>query len=241
CTEFILHRLLNDNRLLSTYKDGVAKLNGYLDDYAFFIGALLDLHEATFEKSYLEWANQFAQTMVEQFWDDGVGGFFFTGKDHEALITRTKSGYDHSIPSGNAVGAMDLLRLYYLTDHNDYLAKAEQALRLFYQSMQENPFGYASMLAALDFYLERPKEIVLVGQRDAQESQDLLKKIHSLYLPNKILFFMNPDRTGTGKIPSLVKGKTQQNGKLTVYVCHNFTCSLPVTEWGVLKDLLLAK
>jgi hypothetical protein len=242
CTEFILHHLLNDNRLLSAYKDGVAKLNGYLDDYAFFIGALLDLHEATFDQSYLEWAKQFAQTMVEQFWDErDPGGFYFTGKDHEPLITRTKVGYDHSIPSGNAVGAMSLLRLYYLTDHNDYLTKAEQVLRLFYQPMQENPFGYASMLAALDFYLQRPKEIVLVGRRDTRESQDLLKKIHNLYLPNKILFFMDPDHPGTGRIPSLVKGKTQQNGKLTIYVCHNFTCSLPMTEWEALKELLLAK
>jgi hypothetical protein len=107
--------------------------------------------------------------------------------------------------------------------------------------MQENPFGYASMLAALDFYLQRPKEIVLVGRRDTRESQDLLKKIHNLYLPNKILFFMDPDHPGTGRIPSLVKGKTQQNGKLTIYVCHNFTCSLPMTEWEALKELLLAK
>jgi uncharacterized protein YyaL (SSP411 family) len=241
CASFISADLLKNDRLLSTYKDGLAKLNGYLDDYAFFIAALLDLYEATFEAVYLEQADHQAHVLLEQFWDEAGGGFYFTGKDHESLITRTKSGYDHSIPSGNAVAAMDLLRLYYLTDHNDYLTKAEQALRLFYQPLQENPFGYSGTLAALDFYLEKPREVVLVGKKESPETQHMLNRIHSLYLPNKILTFLDPNRPVTGHLASMITGKSQQNGKLTVYVCHNFTCSLPVTDWEALKEMLLAK
>jgi uncharacterized protein YyaL (SSP411 family) len=241
CSDFMMTHLFKNDRLLSTYKDGIAKLNGYLDDYDFLIASLLDLYEATFESAYLDQADHLARIMLEQFWDEETGGFYFTGKDHEPLITRTKSGYDHSIPSGNAVAGMDLLRLSYLTDHSDYLTKAEAVLRLFYQPMQENPFGYASMLAALDFYLERPKEIVLVGKKESQETQQMLRQIHSLYLPNKTLSFVDPDRPDSGRIPSLVKGKTQQNGTLTVYVCHHYTCSTPATEWEAVKELLLSK
>ena len=242
CTDFILRNLFKNNRLLSNYKDGAAKLNGYLDDYAFFAAALLDLYEATFESAYLEKANLITNIMLEQFWDEsGDGGFYFTGDDHEPLITRTKSGYDHSIPSGNAIAAMDLLRLYHLMDSNDYLIKAEQILRLFYQPSQENPFGYASMFSALDFYLERPKEIMVSGKKESHEAVEMLRQIHKLYLPNKTITFVDTKQTKKGRLPSILRGKTLKGDKLTVYVCHNFTCSMPVTEWADLKELLLSK
>ena len=227
---------------MSNYKDGAAKLNGYLDDYAFFIASLLDIYEATFESAYLEKANLITNIMLEQFWDEsGDGGFYFTGDDHEPLITRTKSGYDHSIPSGNAIAAMDLLRLYHLMDSNDYLIKAEQILRLFYQPSQENPFGYASMFSALDFYLERPKEIMVSGKKESHEVVEMLRQIHKLYLPNKTITFVDTEQTKKGRLPSILRGKTLKGDKLTVYVCHNFTCSMPVTEWADLKELLLSK
>ncbi|HKZ57435.1 MAG TPA: thioredoxin domain-containing protein, partial [Thermodesulfovibrionales bacterium] len=242
CTDFILRNLFKNNRLLSNYKDGAAKLSGYLDDYAFFAAALLDLYEATFESTYLEKANLITNIMLEQFWDEsGDGGFYFTGDDHEPLITRTKSGYDHSIPSGNAIAAMDLLRLYHLMDSNDYLIKAEQILRLFYQPSQENPFGYASMFSALDFYLERPKEIMVSGKKESHEVVEMLRQIHKLYLPNKTITFVDTEQTKKGRLPSILRGKTLKGDKLTVYVCHNFTCSMPVTEWADLKELLLSK
>lgn len=242
CTDFILRNLFKNNRLLCNYKDGAARLNGYLDDYAFFIAALLDIYEATFESIYLEKANLLTNIMLEQFWDeDGNGGFYFTGNDHETLITRTKFGYDHSIPSGNAIAAMDLLRLYHLMDSNDYLIKAEQILRLFYQPSQENTFGYASMFSALDFYLEKPKEIMLAGKKESHEVEEMLRQIHKLYLPNKTITFVDTEQTKRGQLPSILMGKTLKDDKLTVYVCHNFTCSMPVTEWTDLKELLLSK
>ena len=242
CTDFTLKNLFKNNRLLSNYKNGAARLNGYLDDYAFFIASLLDIYEATFESAYLEKANLITNIMLEQFWDEsGDGGFYFTGDDHEPLITRTKSGYDHSIPSGNAIAAMDLLRLYHLMDSNDYLIKAEQILRLFYQPSQENTFGYASMFSALDFYLEKPKEIMVSGKKESHEAVEMLRQIHKLYLPNKTITFVDTKQTKKGRLPSILRGKTLKGDKLTVYVCHNFTCSMPVTEWADLKELLLSK
>jgi len=103
--------------------------------------------------------------------------------------------------------------------------------------MEKQPFGFAHMLSALDFYLEKPKEIVVVGKREEAATQELLGKIHSLYLPNKTLQLAEPGRP-LSEISPLLEGKTQLNGKPTVYVCHNFTCSRPVTEWEELRRLL---
>jgi len=237
-TSFLLTRLYRDGRLLRSFKDGQAKFNAYLDDYAFLTAALLDLYEATFERSYLERAQEFTETLLSQFWDEKEGGFFFTSNDHEALISRSKSAFDGSIPSGNSVAVFNLLRLSYLTENQDYLGKAEKVLRLFYDAMEQNPFGFSHMLCALDFYLNRPKEIVLLGDKNARETGEILGQIHGLFLPNKTLMCLDPRHEK--QFPSLLAGKSQIEGRLTVYVCHNFTCSLPVTEREALKELLLS-
>lgn len=237
---FILTRLSQEERLLRTYKDGQAKYNAYLDDYAFFVAALLDLYEATFERAYLERAVALTDLLLARFWDEQEGGFFFTSNDHEALISRSKSAFDGSIPSGNSVATLNLLRLFYLTENQTYLEKAEQVLRLFYDAMEQNPFGFSYMLCALDFYLQRPKEIVLLGEKTAPETKEMLARIHELFLPNKTLACFDAAEQAGHKLPSQLTRRTQVGGKLTVYVCHNFTCSLPVTEWGALKELLVS-
>ncbi|MGH7771600.1 MAG: thioredoxin domain-containing protein [Candidatus Binatia bacterium] len=234
---FIFTKMFEGGLLLHTCKDGQAKLHGYLDDYAFLIVGLLDLYEASLERSTLEQALQLAETMIREFWDDIEGAFFYTGKSHEQLISRTKPAFDGSIPSGNSIATQALLRLYHYTGREDYLKRAEKVLRLYYDAMEKQPFGFAHMLSALDFYLEKPKEIVLVGEKKDRATQDLLSKIHSLYLPNKTLQLVAPGES-LKKTSPLLEGKTQLNGKPTVYVCHNFTCSQPVTEWEELKKLL---
>lgn len=238
--EFILTRLSQGGRLLRTYKDGQAKYNAYLDDYAFLSAAFIDLYEATFERAYLERAVELTDLLIARFWDEKEGGFFFTGNDHEALISRSKSAFDGSIPSGNSVTTFNLLRLSYLTENQTYLVRAEQTLRLFYDAMEQNPFGFSYMLCALDFYLQRPKEIVLLGEKTAPETKEMLARIHDLFLPNKTLACFDASEQTDRKLPSQVAGRTQVEGKLTVYVCHNFTCSLPVTEWGALRELLIS-
>jgi hypothetical protein len=235
-TDFILTNLYQNGRLLRSFKDGQAKFNAYLDDYAFFAAALIDLYEATFERPYLERAVEFTNALLARFWDEQEGGFFFTSSDHETLISRSKSAFDGSIPSGNSVAAFNLLRLSYLTENHDYLSKAEKVLRLFYDVMEQNPFGFSNMLCALDFYLSRPKEIVLLGDRNAPEVKKMLLQIHNLFVPNKTLMCLDP--RDKELMPSLLTDRTQVDGKLTAYVCHNFTCSLPVNEWEALKELL---
>jgi hypothetical protein len=240
---FIEQHLLRDGLLLSVYKDGQAKFNGYLDDYAFLSKALLDMFEATFEQHYYTLAEQLTDTMLEEFWDETQGGFFFTGKSHEALISRTKSVFDQAIPSGASVATETLLRLYHYTGREDYLQRAEQVFRLFRRHMEQQPFGCGGLLNAVDFYLHKPQELVLVGNPNAPDAQALLRTIYGHYLPNKTLVRLDPqhveERLRTlPLLRDLLAGKTQVNGKATVYVCHNFTCSLPVTEPAALTALL---
>ncbi len=235
--DFIFTHMFRENFLLHAYKDGKAKLLGYLDDYAFLGVGLLDLYEVTLERSMLQRSIELTESMIREFWDDIDGAFFYTGKSHEPLISRTKPAFDSSVPSGNAIATQLLLRLYHYTGREEYLKRAEKTLRLYYDAIEQQPFGFAHMLSALDFYLEKPKEIVLVGEKGDRRREEILKEIHSLYLPNKTVQAVEPGEP-LEKVSPLLEGKTQINGKPTVYLCHNFACSPPVTEWEDLKRLL---
>jgi uncharacterized protein YyaL (SSP411 family) len=235
--DFIFTKMFRDGHLLHTYKSGTAKILGYLDDYAFLAAGLLDLFEATVNRAHLDRALELAEIILHEFWDEAGGGFFYTGRSHERLIAQSKPIFDGSIPSGNAVATQVLLRLYHYTGKEDYLKRAERILRAYYNAMENQPFGFAHMLAALDFYLQKPKEVVLVGDKKEPKTLELLTKIHSLYMPNMTLQLASPDDS-LEKVSPLLAGKKQFEGKTTVYVCHNFTCSRPVVEWDELKPLL---
>ncbi len=232
---FLQQHMLHNGHLLRTYKDGQAKLDAYLDDYAFLTASLLDTFEATFDLTYFEVAESLTATLLDEFWDEEQGGFFFTGKHHEALITRTKAAFDQAIPSGNGVAAKNLLRLYHLTGREDYLHRSERVLGLYAQQMERQSFGLGAMLNALDFYLRQPYEIVLIGDPTAAETQTFLQTIRAhQYIPNKIVVQLDPQHldahlSALPLLRDLLAGKAQIGGRATVYVCHNFTCSLPMT------------
>ncbi|MGE5302152.1 MAG: thioredoxin domain-containing protein [Alphaproteobacteria bacterium] len=236
---FFYTKMFRDNLLLHTYRLGEGKIVAYLDDYAFLGLGLLALYEAIFDRSHIERAEGLASILIREFWDDADGAFFFTGKSHEQLISRAKPAYDGSIPSGNAGAAQFLLRLYYFTGRADYLIRAERVLRCYYDAMQNQPFGFAHMLCALDLFLNKPKEIVVIGHQSDPETVEFITKIHHLYLPNKILQLVSPEQS-LEKISPLLAGKKQIDGGPTAYVCDNSTCSAPVVNWEALKVLLEA-
>jgi uncharacterized protein YyaL (SSP411 family) len=232
----IERNLQRGNRLLSTYRDGVAKLNGYLDDYAFFVQALLDVFEMTQHRRYLDHAVVLADAMIAHFWNEQSAGFYFTSDDHETLIVRGKPASDGSLPSGNSVAARDLLRLYHYSERPVYIERAEALLRLYAGQMREQPFGFANMLCAVDFFARKPHEIVLVGRRKAAETEALLQGIRERYIPNRTLTVIDP--TQGEQLPSLLQGKAQVDDKPTVYICHDMSCSPPVTTWAEVERLL---
>jgi uncharacterized protein YyaL (SSP411 family) len=167
--EFLLASLVKDGRVLRTWKNGAAKLNGYLEDYSYLIEGMIALYEATFELKYFEQARALADTMIKYFWDEQDGGFYFTSSDHETLITRSKDYFDNATPSGNSVAAIALLRLWLLTHENSYQQCSATILRTIREAMAKFPNGFGYMLCALDSYLSQAKEIAIVGKLDSHE------------------------------------------------------------------------
>ena len=147
-----------------------------------------------------------------------------------------KSGNDGPIPSGNAIAVMNFIRLSTLTGKQIYHDRAEKTFKVFRSEMDDNGYGSAAMLNALDFYLEKPKEIVVIGNRMSSATKALLTRIQSVYIPNKVVILVDDKNSST--LPPIAQGKNALGEKPTVYVCHNFTCSKPVTSWTDLKPLL---
>ena len=226
---FLLMNLRRDGRLLRTYKDGEAKLNGYLEDYAFLIDGLLALHEVNFKRETLDAAIELGHAMVELFWDAATGQFFDTGHDHEELVVRPKDLTDNAIPCGSSMAVDVLLRLAVITGDGDLERRASGALRSMRQLMMTFPTAAGHWLGALDFYLSKPKEVVVVGERDDAGTDALLAEIHRNYMPNRVLLGAEDGDDATGDLP-LLAGRRKVDGMATAYVCENYVCQLPVTD-----------
>jgi uncharacterized protein YyaL (SSP411 family) len=227
---FVLENLRREGLLLRTYKDGQAKLNAYLEDYAFLIDGLVTLFESSGELRWLEEARTLAATMIEEFWDDEEGGFFYTGRSHENLIVRSKDFFDNATPSGNSVAAEVLQRIGLLTDNSDYQRRAATILRLMASTIQRYPSGFGRLLCALDFYLGTPREIAIIGDAGARETRLLLDEIWQAYLPNKVVAQASPSDTAAAEIIPLLRDRPQLNNRATAYVCEHFTCKTPATN-----------
>jgi uncharacterized protein YyaL (SSP411 family) len=239
--EFLLAHLRRDGRLLRTHKGGESKLNGYLEDYAFLIDGLLALYEATFELRWFEEARALTETMIEQFWDEAGGGFFFTSRDHEALISRTKDFYDNATPAGNSAAAHVLLRLALLAGEARHRQLAEQILRTMKSAMLRAPSAFGHLLCALDLDLASPYEIAIIGAREATDTDALLRTVFSRYLPNKVVALAAPGEGQAGRAIKLLEGRAQVDGKVTAYVCRNYYCEAPATDAAQLAAQLASR
>ena len=227
--QFVLDNLRPDGLLLRTYKDGVAKLNGYLEDYAFFADGLVALYESTGELRWLEEVRSITERMIEEFWDAEEGGFFYTGVSHEELIVRSKDYFDNATPSGNSVAAEVLLRLGVLTGNEEYGRKAVTIFRLLRDTVSRYPSAFGRLLGALDFYLSSPKEIAIIGERDAVDTQALLREVWRRYLPNKVVAQSSEGETRAAEAVPLLRDRQMIEKKATAYVCEHYTCQKPVT------------
>jgi uncharacterized protein YyaL (SSP411 family) len=222
---------------LRTYNKGKAQFEGYLDDYAFLIKALFDSYETLFDVSYLEWAMELLNYTNKSFWDNTNHGYFYTSSDQEKLIYRMKDDHDQSIPSGNGIMVINNLRFYSITENEELLNKAEQILKKYSSHMKSNSYGYASYLLSLDFYLKKPKEILIVNS-GKESTPEIYRAIFDNFLPNKVVISLTGEDISPVFSASLVKGKKTINGKTTTYVCHNFACSQPVFSAKDLLELL---
>jgi uncharacterized protein YyaL (SSP411 family) len=234
-----MSKMWDGRALRRSFKDGVARHNAYLEDYAQLAGAMLDLYEASLDAKYLEHARTLAGVILERFIDKEKGGFFFTSDDHEALITRSKAAFDGSTPSGNSAAVMALLRLHSYTGQENYRVEAERTLRLFREFIEKQPFGFSHMLEAVDLYQRGATEVVLVGGAKSAELLELVERLGLLYVPNLALFVADPGATETGFVPEQVRDKRQIDGRVTAYVCREHTCTAPITSFKELQKELV--
>jgi uncharacterized protein YyaL (SSP411 family) len=237
---FLLSALIVDGRLLRTWKDGRAKLLGYLEDHAMVVDGFLALHEASLDQRWLHEARRLADAMLDLFWDPETGGFFDTGRDHEALVVRPRSLFDSAVPCGSSVAADVLLRLAVLTGRSDLEQRAVETIRSVAPLMSRYPSGFGRFLGALDFHLGPAVELALVWPGDGLPADreallgPLLAELFRRYLPNRVVA---GGAEGTGADLPLLAGKRAW-GRPTAYVCEQYACQAPTTEPAALGGQL---
>lgn len=231
--QFIFENLYSEGRLQRSHKDGQARHNAYLDDYAFLTAGLLDLYEATSDPQWLQKGIELDRTLEQFYEDKKSGGFFMTSSDHEKLLAREKPNYDGAEPSGNSIALLNLYRLNEFTTNDDYRKRGDKSMKAFSQTMKSHPNALTEMLMALDFRLDKPKEILLVTPEGKKsEAERFLAEFRKQYLPNRV-FVVSEEGTDLAKQAEKVPwigSKYAMGGKTTAYVCEKGICKLPTGD-----------
>ena len=205
---FIENNLRNSGSRLNRVFNKVSKISGYLDDYAFYVDALINLFSVDSKSYYLERAIEYTDSMITHFWDPKSNDFYFTPDDNEKLIVRTKNHYDLAIPSGNSVAASNLIKLYYYTQNEDLLTKADQLIQRMVKPAIGNPFGFGQLLSAVYLRMKTPLEISIIKYGEKSELGNHLNK---KFLPNAITAIVNKAELSELDKYSYFKNKSKNN------------------------------
>jgi uncharacterized protein YyaL (SSP411 family) len=232
---YLLANRLKDGKLTRT-----ATVPAMVEDYAFLGNGLIDLYETDFDPQWLVIATKLADTMLTQFYDAKAGGFFQTDGRDSSIIVRAKEDYDGAEPSGNSMAALLLLRLAQFTDRASYREAAERTLQLFSDHFLRAPNTIPQMLCVLDFYLSKPKQIVIAGEADRADTRAMLRAVRERFLPNAIVILVDGSESqrALAKMLPFLEAIKRADGKATAYVCVNYTCQLPTNERSKLVELL---
>ncbi|HTI54708.1 MAG TPA: thioredoxin domain-containing protein [Verrucomicrobiae bacterium] len=236
--EFLTRQMVRDGRLLRSWKDGQARITGYLEDYSMVGAGLLALYEATFDRRWLDESRRLAEEALRLFWSADRETFFDTGHDQEALVVRPRNLFDNAVPSGTSVAIDWLLRLAVILGEERYQAVALAALRPMADLIQRYPSGFGRYLSALDFHLGPVAEVALVWPRGQERAlAPLLDTVFGRYQPNRVVVgAAEGDPAGAG-LPLLAE-RAAVGGRPTAYVCQHYVCQLPVTQPDALARLL---
>ena len=230
--QFILENLrTNNGRLHKRSRNNKAGLQPHIDDYAFFIWGLLELYEATFETNFLASAIELSDIMVQDFYDKKDGGFFIGPNNGERLIIRAKDSYDGAIPSGNAVAAMNCIKLSKYTGDLEWEKIAYKTINAFSKKINQAPSSHAFMLSSYMFGVKSPKEVVIVAKEMNGEVKEKIRQLQSNYNPHAIFLFKPSNgNSKLDRIAPWTKNHYTIDNKTTYYVCENFSCKRPTTD-----------
>lgn len=243
CAAKILRTQLYDDShktLFRNYRGGRSEVEGFADDYAFVIQGLLDLYEASFDVGWLRFAIELQETQDRLFLDDKSGGYFSTSGRDKSVVLRMKDDNDSAEPAASSVAALNLLRLAQFRDDKQMEEQGKKTINAFSATLSRFPSAMPQMLVALDFSLNKPRQIVVAGKPDAPETKALLAQVHRLFLPNKILLLADgaEGQKYLGEKNEAIRAMSMVDGKSAAYVCENFTCKAPVTDPAELRKLL---
>ncbi|MDE3068809.1 MAG: thioredoxin domain-containing protein [Verrucomicrobiota bacterium] len=217
--------------LFHRWRDGGRDIVGLLEDYAFLLSGVLGLYQATLEPGHLDFALALAEAMIAKFFDSKAGGFWQSAPGAGDLILRVKDDYDGAEPSGNSAATLALLKLGAITGRKPFTEAAEKTLRLFAARLRDIPQGMPHLLAALDFWLDEPRRIVVAGDPGSKEFKELLRAAHSVYHPNQIML------GNCGAVEEFARGLPAPGGA-AVYLCVGRTCQLPTDDPARVRELL---
>jgi uncharacterized protein len=226
--------------LFRNYREGRSAVEGFADDYAFVIQGLLDLYEASFDGAWLRWATELQATLDQMFFDQELGGYFSGAGNDPSILLRLKEDNDSAEPAASSVAALNLLRLAQIRNDGAAYERAEKTIDAFAPQIGHFPSAMPQMLVALDLSLSKPRQIVIAGDRDSDETRALAAEVHRHFLPNKVLLLADGgegQRYLEDKLEAM-RGMKSIEGKPAAYVCENFACKAPVTEPKKLAELL---
>lgn len=236
-SSFIRASLFKDGELKRRYRGADSRFSGTLDDYAFLINGLLHLFESDFDDNWLEWAAELQKIQDEKFWDESSHGYFFSAANEANLFIRKKEFHDSSLPSGNAVSLLNLLRLFGFTFDKHYHDRAQMFLSAIAGRMKgRTPLGHATALMAFDYVLDESKEIAVIGNAEDAHTRQVCHFIYQNFLPNQVFAVGG---VGGSITAPLIKDKSQMGDETTVYICQTNACQAPKTNLEQAKQEIL--
>jgi uncharacterized protein YyaL (SSP411 family) len=236
---FLLSLMTSDGHLMHTYKDKQAKIDGFLEDYALVVEALLDLHQANFKGKWLKESIRLTDIMVNEFWDESAGMFYDTGKRHQPLFIRPKNIRDGALPSGASSATLTLLKVSRLTNNDRFEQIAVKSLQHIGENLSRYPLAFGNWLCALNLQLSTPQEIAIIGPRNHPATKDMFDVLLSNWNPNRVIAAADPsDPAPFADIP-LLKNRYMIDNQPTVYLCERHSCRMPVNNPDLLRDQLL--
>jgi hypothetical protein len=232
-TDFIVQTMLRDGVLYRRFRDNETAIPGFLDDYAGFVQALIDMYQTGLDVRDLRLAVQLTHSMIQLFEDREAGGFFSTSGRDASLVMRIKDDYDGAEPSGNSLAALNLLRLAAITGDDSFRQVAERTLQAFAGRMSDQPAGLPQMLVAYEWSIGKPMQVILAAESDGMQSaRKMNAAVQRRFLPHAIVAM------AADSADSVAAFRPEKAGGATAFVCENFACRLPVNDLAGLERTL---
>jgi uncharacterized protein len=237
---FIKSKLWKDGALIRSFRHEPSKIAGFADDYAALIASLLDLYEADFDTTWLQWALELQAKLDAQFYDKEHGGYFQTPPGQSDVLFRSKEDYDGAEPTPSSLAAGNLLRLAQLTDSKEFRERADKTIKSVGEQLDKLPSAMSQMLCAIDLSVAKSRQVVVAGPAAGADTAALLKEVRAVFAPNQLVLLAdgNSGQTWLGRKLEAVQGMTTVQGKAAAYVCENYVCQAPETDPAKLREVL---